>query len=28
MERILFAVFSYENQQEGVGPLFLVTQDN
>lgn len=28
MERILFAVFSYENQQEGVGPLFLLTQDN
>jgi transposase-like protein len=28
MERILFAVFSYENQQQGVSPLFLLTQKN
>lgn len=26
MERILFAVFTYENQQQGVTPLFLLTQ--
>lgn len=25
MERILFAVFTYENQQQGVPPIFLVT---
>lgn len=28
MERILFSVFSYENQQQGVTPLFLLTQNN
>ena len=28
MERILFAVFSFENQQQGVAPLFLVTHNN
>jgi putative transposase len=28
MERILFAVFSYENQQQGVTPLFLLTHNN
>jgi putative transposase len=28
MERILFAVFSYENQQQGVGPLFSLTHNN
>lgn len=28
MERILFAVFSHENQQEGVGTLFLLTHNN
>jgi len=28
MERILFAVFSYENQQQGVAPLFSLTQIN
>lgn len=28
MERILFAVFSYENQQQGATPLFLLTQNN
>lgn len=28
MERILFAVFSYENQKEGTTPLFLLTQNS
>jgi transposase-like protein len=28
MERILFAVFNQENQQEGVGTLFLLTHNN
>jgi putative transposase len=28
MERILFAVFSYENQKEGTAPLFLLTQNS
>jgi putative transposase len=27
MERILFAVFSYENNKEGVAPVLLVTQN-
>jgi putative transposase len=28
MERILFAVFTYENQQQGVVPLFSLTQNS
>jgi transposase-like protein len=28
MERILFAVFSYENKKEGTAPLFLLTQNS
>jgi len=28
MERILFAVFSYENQQQGATPLFALTHNN
>ena len=27
MDRILFAVFTHENQQQKVSTLFLVTQD-
>lgn len=28
MDRILFAVFSYENKKEGAAPLFLLTQNS
>lgn len=28
MDRILFAVFTYENQKQGTGPLFLLTQNS
>jgi transposase-like protein len=28
MDRILFAVFSYENKKEGTAPLFLLTQNS
>jgi len=28
MDRILFAVFTYENRKEGTGPLFLLTQNS
>ena len=28
MDRILFAVFTYENRKEGIGPLFLLTQNS
>lgn len=28
LDRILFAVFSYENRRQGISPLFLVTQNS